>query len=557
MARFPITRAREELGITPRTAVRAAIDVRTGEEAIGQAVSGLGVAMMKIGLQRKQNADLIEADTQSSAATREAIRVANEVNDLVFAAEETDEETFNKIASGLTQRINALRPKNEKAGRAFDRRMSILIPQVEEDIANARLGRIETDYLAEEQALWDELKITGNPEDLLIKLKKGKLLNITGRRTDAQLKPLQQTAMAVAADTSIKLALAGDDLAVAQSLLTIYADLLTPDQKIRLKNSIKTSLKVIEEKALNAAKEVLLNRIQGLSPEEAFAVIDADKTIPFDEKKGVRQEWSVREKARQEAAITIHHEEFWQLLRAGNLAELQAKVNVSTLPVTGTGGKDWWTKLVSTREKEIVSGLEPITISRIRSSLLSRVYEIATGTRTKQQIQQELLEQRYTQKTLDDTDFGMLWNRAEQEYKSWRGAQMGKTLREVRAQIVTIDESTMERMIDILRGEELEEIQTRRQGEEDKYAEAVFELESWLEANPEPTRDDFYKEKRRILRDYRNKTAEQIRQGRAEFKEVQTIQPTEEQLKAQAAAIDDVNERRRIYEQGYKLGYWR
>lgn len=297
MAKFPIQRAPEKLGVVPTTAVRAAIDVRTDEEVTAQAVSGLGIAIAKIGLQRKQDADLIEADTQLSTATREANRIANEANDLVFAAKGTDEETFNKIASGLTQRMEAARPKNEKAARAFDRRMAALIPQLEEDIANGRLSRIETDYLAEEKALWDELYRTGNPEDLLIKLKKGKLLNIAGRRTDAQLKPLQQTAMAIAADTSIKLALAGDNLFEAQNLLIKYTELLTPDQKMRLKNSIKAGLKVIEEKAIDAAKEVLLNKIQGLPAEDAFAVIDADKTIPFDEKKGVRQEWSIRKNA--------------------------------------------------------------------------------------------------------------------------------------------------------------------------------------------------------------------------------------------------------------------
>jgi hypothetical protein len=260
-------------------------------------------------------------------------------------------------------------------------------------------------------------------------------------------------------------------------------------------------------------------------------------------------------KSAQSAARDMHHEEFWQLLRAGNVAELQAKVDVSALPVTGDGGKNWWTKLATARGKELV---QPTTIPRIRSDLLSRTYEIATGTRTKQQVQQELLEHRYTQRTLNDTDFGMLWNRAEQEFKSWRAAQMTKTLREIRSQIITIDESTMERMAALFRpGKELDQLLANRQQDEDKYAEAVFEMENWLEDNPQPTRDEFYKQKRRILRDYRNKTAEQIRQGRAEFKEIQTIQPTEEQLKAQAAATDDENERKRIYEQGRELGYWK
>jgi hypothetical protein len=37
---------------------------------------------------------------------------------------------------------------------------------------------------------------------------------------------------------------------------------------------------------------------------------------------------------------------FWQELRSGNLLELQKKIDASPLPVTGTGGKKWWTDLI-------------------------------------------------------------------------------------------------------------------------------------------------------------------------------------------------------------------
>ncbi len=259
----------------------------------------------------------------------------------------------------------------------------------------------------------------------------------------------------------------------------------------------------------------------------------------------------------QQEQIKTLHQEYWQDLRQDNLAELQRKIDNSTLPIIGAGGKDWWTDLISARAKEIDKNLEVKTDGVVRGNLLTDVYNISIGATTKLKFQQKLLQARYIDKKLSSTHFDELWKTSEIEFKSWRGAQLQKSLRAIRAQVVTIDESTMERMVGILRGEALDEVTTRRQEEEDKYAEAVKEMDDWLAANPEPTRDEFYKQQRRILRDYRNRTAEQIRQGRAEFKEMQTVQPTEEQLKAQAAATNSTDERKRIYEQGRELGYWR
>lgn len=274
----------------------------------------------------------------------------------------------------------------------------------------------------------------------------------------------------------------------------------------------------------------------------------------------IRTAESVRKGAiekQEEALIKELHQEYWQDLRSDNLVELQRKIDTSILPIVGDGGKKWWANLVSARAKEIEKGLKVKTDGRVRGNLLTDVYNISIGTTTKDEFQQKLLQTRYVDKKLSDADFDNLWKTSETEFKSWRGVQLQKSLRAIRAQVVTIDESTMERMVGVLRGEALDEITTRRQAEEDKYAEAVKEMDDWLAANPEPTRDEFYKQQRRLLRDYRNKTAEQIRQGRAEFKEIQTVQPTEEQLKAQAAATDNVNERRKIYEQGRELGYWK
>ncbi len=291
-----------------------------------------------------------------------------------------------------------------------------------------------------------------------------------------------------------------------------------------------------------------------VKPENTPGITQEDR---FEIQSEVNASLRITERRDREALMETTHQEYWKDLRQDALSILQNKVDASDLPATGDGGKKWWTQLIASRRKEIIKNLEVKTDGVERGNLLTEVYNISIGTTTKRKFQQKLLEKRYTELKLNDSAFDDLWLKSETEFKSWRAAQLQKSLRAIRAQIITIDESTMERMIGILRGEALAEITTRRQGEEDKYAEAVKEMDDWLAANPEPTRDEFYKEQRRLLRDYRNKTAEQIRQGRAEFKEIQTIQPTEEQLKAQAAATNNTDERRRIYEQGRELGYWR
>lgn len=61
MATFEVTRARQELGFTPSTAVRANIDVRTGEGAVGQAIGQAGLqaisTVSKIQQRRQQMQD--------------------------------------------------------------------------------------------------------------------------------------------------------------------------------------------------------------------------------------------------------------------------------------------------------------------------------------------------------------------------------------------------------------------------------------------------------------------------------------------------------------------
>ncbi len=66
--RFPIIQARQELGVTPTTAVRADIDVRTGEGAVGAAIGQGLIGLTAIGLQiREKRQQMTDANSAVTA----------------------------------------------------------------------------------------------------------------------------------------------------------------------------------------------------------------------------------------------------------------------------------------------------------------------------------------------------------------------------------------------------------------------------------------------------------------------------------------------------------
>ena len=108
MAKFPITTARQELGVTPTTAVRANIDVRTGDvgAAIGQAVLfGIGT-IQKIQQKRQDMLDtrsLITAGSFITTAINENIAFRSTNADTMTWAKDLQE----RLSSAETQ-IGAL-----------------------------------------------------------------------------------------------------------------------------------------------------------------------------------------------------------------------------------------------------------------------------------------------------------------------------------------------------------------------------------------------------------------------------------------------------------------
>jgi len=507
MAKFP---ARQELGFTPSPTVRADIDVRTGAGELAQTVSGAAISFVSQ-IRRKRQ----EMTDATSSVTAQGLRDTATIEFDTFKLtnpQETWEDFRRKQTEQIAQQVSQL---------SFSDRMRAIQQAKSESYSDIEPARALRD--ATLQLRTDTIDaLTGS---ITAAFRSGEPERIT-----EQIKLYRANGANMGKDKIEVL----NDIKAAQAA----------GEKLRAEDAVSAVHAAIEAESFDIARELAKNPI---IPEPKQTTL----------RNMINASSKAREREREKASIEVAHQEYWQDLRKDNLSVLQNKIDVSTLPITGNGGKKWWTNLVSARVKEIAENLEVKTDGVVRGNLLTDVYNISIGTISKQEFQRKLLQARYTDKKLDDTDFDNLWKTSETEFKSWRGAQLQKSLRAIRAQVVTIDESTMERMIGILQGKALEEVQTRRQEEEDKYAEAVKEMDDWLAANPEPIRDEFYKQQRRLLRDYRNKTAEQIRQGRAEFKEIQTERPTEEQLKEQAAATNDVNERKRIYEQGRELGYWK
>lgn len=108
-ARFPIERARERLGVVPTTAIRADIDVRTGQEAIWAAVSAFGGAMADVG----RRYDLKEANTQLSEYQR------NVKNDNILRAQElkyeVDPAKYEAIFKAHAETQAGFMPTNKRA----------------------------------------------------------------------------------------------------------------------------------------------------------------------------------------------------------------------------------------------------------------------------------------------------------------------------------------------------------------------------------------------------------------------------------------------------------
>ena len=140
MGKFPVTEARQELGFTPSTAVRANIDVSTGEGAVGAAI---GQGLLKLGEQYNNTI----AQTQLSEFQRQANEEMARL-ELSFATNQ-DPETYRAEYQKSLSVIRAAMPKNSKAAQGANLWLNAKEPSWLGQVDKSRIARANDNWEAE------------------------------------------------------------------------------------------------------------------------------------------------------------------------------------------------------------------------------------------------------------------------------------------------------------------------------------------------------------------------------------------------------------------------
>ncbi len=161
---FPIQRARQELGFTPSTAVRANIDTRTGAGAVGVAIAEAGLAVAGE-LQRLDiKSDLKEANSQLSKYQRD-VGLDNVERDAEVAAE-LDPEKHAAIFQKHAEAQKVFLPTNERglaAAGLWNNKQAVVNAKL---LASGMETRAEDNWLAEAGAKIVSISQTGSQEQL-------------------------------------------------------------------------------------------------------------------------------------------------------------------------------------------------------------------------------------------------------------------------------------------------------------------------------------------------------------------------------------------------------
>lgn len=146
MAKFPIQRAPEKLGVVPTTAVRANLDVRTGGQELAGAIAGFGGAIANLGMKYYN----IQAATQLSKAERLAVEEMNRLS-LSFEGN-LDPETYLKEYENSLKTIQASTGAvltNKRAAANFGLFLNSRQPRWENSVKGAQKARILDNRIAE------------------------------------------------------------------------------------------------------------------------------------------------------------------------------------------------------------------------------------------------------------------------------------------------------------------------------------------------------------------------------------------------------------------------
>ncbi len=320
---FPITQARQELGFTPSTAVRANIDVRgTGGigGAVGQAVLG-GTGTVQGILQKRQQMQDDNSNTEADNMRTLA--------DIEFEQFKLDnpQDAWHGFRQEQTQRV-----ANEVGGLKFSNaaltKQTVLSAMYsDESSANALIDAtrqlrretllIQTDALVEAFAQDDPQK---------------KIDQINQYRTSEATKAFGPEIIA----RNIKAAMQAGTIKNLKGRI-----ILDP-----------TGTKKMLQDELEARKKGEQTELQKALPNTE----DIDDLIDFARAEQSQEEMDKR--AVEQGAKEVIQQELWGQLQDDNFGKALESVQSSDLPVTGEGGKKWWTDLIKKTEKAVLAGEE-------------------------------------------------------------------------------------------------------------------------------------------------------------------------------------------------------
>lgn len=167
MAKFPIQRAPEKLGVVPTTAVRADLDVRTGGQELAGAIAGFGGAIANLGLRW----DLMEASTQLNEAKMKA---KQEHTRLMLALPGIEPAEHAKEYKKSFETQQGFIPTNRRAAGAYRQLLNNFAPQWELNVENATKAKLKDNFRAVGFVMQQEAIQSGNFIDYYTHLSAGK-----------------------------------------------------------------------------------------------------------------------------------------------------------------------------------------------------------------------------------------------------------------------------------------------------------------------------------------------------------------------------------------------
>ena len=288
MAKFPIQRAPEKLGVVPTTAVRANLDVRTGGRELAGAIAGFGGTIANLGMKYYN----IQAATQLSKAERLAVEEMNRLS-LSFEGN-LDPETYLKEYENSLKTIQASTGAvltNRRATANFGLFLNSRQPRWENDVKKAQRARVRDNWMAELFERQASIGQSGIYGDFSKYIAQGVSEGIIDRsdgvkviiKTKHDVEFSQAQRMALNMPETTLASIKGDKL--------IGFDRLLPDDILRIRNianSTITQAKIMTKQRDDEIGDgflgLLINKLDPIKPQLTFDMIKSSG-LSFDAKK--------------------------------------------------------------------------------------------------------------------------------------------------------------------------------------------------------------------------------------------------------------------------------